>query len=148
MSLDSRPAVVAELSTSATPPGAGGTPPHPATPTTLTEATDQGGNYSNHQPWMHRGFVMFQGDEEDGEGWSTPAYMAWRPAIDPLNIRGETLELNHPRFGFVPTREWFEAEVDRALEDRPQPSIIADGLGVLLCFALFGVVSCGVAVLA
>jgi len=49
MPLDSRPAVVAKMSTSATTPGAGVAPPYPATPTTPAEATDRRGNTPGEQ---------------------------------------------------------------------------------------------------
>jgi hypothetical protein len=152
MPLDSRPAVVAEMSTSAIPPGAGVAPPYPATPTTPAEATDRGGNHSyfSSRSIFHRGFEMIECAERDGEGWATPAYLAWRPSVDPLNIRGKILHLSHPRFGFEPTQDWFASEIDRILAERDKhcTTTIADGLGVLLCFALFGLFSCGVAALA
>lgn len=147
----SRPAVVANLTESAIPPGADPSAPTPATPTTLTEATGQGGNrrISGSRSISHRGYIMIVDREDDGEGFTTPEYLAWKPGIEPLNLRGEILHLNHQRFGFTPTQEWFAGEVDRALAKREGlGAVVADGLGVLLCFALFGVVACGAAVLA
>jgi hypothetical protein len=144
MPLDSRPAVVADLSASALPPGAGVAPPPPATPTTATEATGRSGNrHYSISRIRHRGYDMLRGEEDDGEGWTTPAYFAHRP--------GErAIELEHPRFDFTPSQEWFEAQVDRLIARRNAAIDAAarDGLGVMLCFALFGMVALGVAVIA
>ena len=53
---------------------------------------------------------MVRGDEWDGDGFSTPAYMA-----APIG-GGPSQWLDHDRFGFEPTPEWFRGAVDRMIE--------------------------------
>jgi hypothetical protein len=65
--------------------------------------------------FSHRGYEMVCTDEQDGEGFCTPAYIAWRPSE--RSPRGESLLLSHPRFDFEPTADWFCGEVDRVLGD-------------------------------
>lgn len=156
MDLSQRPAVVANLTKSANAPGADTSAPTPATPTTATEATGRGGNHTRYtnREFLHRGFVMVEVEEDDGDGFATPAYMAWRPSIDPLKIRGERLFLSHPRFDFTPTQEWFEGEVDRHLAEqsardrRNALAIGRDAIANLLVLGTFCATAWFVAVIA
>lgn len=143
-----RPAVVANLTEHAIPPGAAPALPTPAIPTTATEATGRGGNHRSYsvQPIAHRGFTMVEGVEDDGDGFSTSEYLAWRPSVE-FGVRGETLHLRHQRFGFEPTQEWFASEVDRVLDERARAArkaqfeIGRDGivcLGFLIVSAISG----------
>ena len=134
MDLSKRPAVVSNLTESANTPGAEPAAPTPATPTTASEATARGGNHQHYSitPIRHRGFDMLELEEEDGDGFTTPAYCAHR--------RGERpVQLSHPRFDFEPTQEWFASEVDALIARREagEERIYRDGMGVMLCFALF-----------